>query len=284
MTSQFAPKHFGSYQYQSDINQQQTFLCPVTPPPSLTEQTTQPLLAAVQLISTATELSAYDQTEDQLPELVEEGKEEEKEGTQKNLAKRLRPMLVLLIIGLGCVGYFIWRVLPTNSSPAPVLSQSLTTNASKGNTSSSTVTNASGGTIQVYVTGAVQHPGVYTLGSDARVYQLLQAAGGPLPNANLVVLNLAGKLVDGQEIYVRQIGEAPPVIGSTTNNSNDQGQLININTASASDLQQKLRLSAKSAQDIISYRQQHGTFSSVDELLQVVSKSIYDKIKNQVTV
>src|SRR5262245_3160972 len=113
-------------------------------------------------------------------------------------------------------------------------------------------------------TGAVQHPGVYTLSSDARVYQLLQAAGGPLPNANLVVLNLAGKLVDGQEIYVRQIGEAPPIIGSTTNNGNDQGQLININTASASDLQQKLHLSAKSAQDIINYRQQHGPFSSVD--------------------
>jgi competence protein ComEA len=281
MAFQFMPKNFRSHQDQSDISQQQTLLCPVTPPPPLTEQSTQPLLASVQLISTTTELSSHDQTEDQLHEWVEEGKKEDREETQKKLGKLLRAMVVLVLVGLGCVSYFIWH---KSSSEAPELSQSFVTTTNKGNTSSATMTNVPGSTIQVYVAGAVQHPGVYALSSDARVYQLLQAAGGPLPNANLVVLNLAGKLVDGQEIYVRQIGEAPPIIGSTTNNSNDQGQLVNINTASASDLQQKLHLSTKSAQDIISYRQQHGPFSSVDGLLQAVSKTIYDKIKNQVTV
>jgi competence protein ComEA len=216
--------------------------------------------------------------------LVEEEKKAESEAIPKKLGKLLSSIGILVLIGLGCAIYFIWRMLPTNSSTAPILSQSFITSTSKGNTSSSTTTGAPGGTVQVYVTGAVQHPGVYTLSSDARVYQLLQAAGGPLPNANLVVLNLAEKLVDGQEIYVRQIGEAPPIIGSIANNSNDQGQLVNINTASAVDLQQKLRLSAKSAQGIINYRQQHGSFDSVDELLKVVSKTIYDRIKGQVTV
>jgi competence protein ComEA len=119
------------------------------------------------------------------------------------------------------------------------------------------------------------------LSSDARVYQLLQAAGGPLPNANLVTLNLAQKLVDGQEIYVSQIGETPPAVGSTTNNL---GQLVNINAASVTDLQQKLHLSAKSAQDIINYRQQHGSFTSIDQLQQIVSQTIYNKIKSLITV
>ncbi len=52
------------------------------------------------------------------------------------------------------------------------------------------------------IVGAVRHPGVYTLPASARVYQLLQAAGGPLPNADLVALNMAAKLSDGQEVYV----------------------------------------------------------------------------------
>ena len=185
------------------------------------------------------------------------------------------------MIGLGCAIYFIWRPSSTNSPSVPLLSAS---SANKGNRNSSTAINVPSGTIQVYVTGAVQHPGVYTLSSNARIYQLLEAAGGPLPNANLVLLNLAEKLVDGQEIYVSQIGETPPVSGSTSNNSTNQGQLVNINTASAADLQQKLHLSAKSAQDIINYRQQHGPFRSIDQLLQVVSQTIYNKIKGQITV
>jgi competence protein ComEA len=59
---------------------------------------------------------------------------------------------------------------------------------------------------------------------------------------------------------------------------------VNVNTASADDLRQKLSISSKTAQSIVNYRQQHGPFTSVDQLLQVVSKSIYDKIKDKVTV
>jgi competence protein ComEA len=121
----------------------------------------------------------------------------------------------------------------------------------------------------------------------------LLAAGGPLPNANLVALNLAAKLNDGQEIYVTFVGESPPSginslsgtpSGSSSTGSSSNQQLVNINTASADELRQKLAVSSKTAQAIVSYRQQHGPFTSVDQLSQVVSKSIYDKIKNKVTV
>jgi competence protein ComEA len=59
---------------------------------------------------------------------------------------------------------------------------------------------------------------------------------------------------------------------------------VNINTASADELRQKLSVTSKTAQSVVSYRQQRGPFTSVDQLLQVVSKSIYDKIKDKVTV
>jgi competence protein ComEA len=276
MKSQFMPKNFGLPQHQFDISQQQTVSCPITPPLPLTDQSTQPLLSSVQLADTTPELPTHEQTEATPHEWVEE----EKALTKK--PGKLRLVIILAIIGFGCAIYFIWRSQLTNSSSAPLLSPSSSTN--KGNSSSSTTTNVPGSTIQVYIAGAVQHPGVYALSGDARIYQLLDAAGGPLPDANLVALNLAGKLVDGQEVYVSRIGETPPAVGSTGSNSNNQGQLVNINTTSAADLQQKLHLSAKSAQDIINYRQQHGPFQSIDQLLQVVSQSIYNKIKGQITV
>jgi competence protein ComEA len=273
MKSQFMPKNFGLPQHRFDISQEQTVSCPITPPLPLTDQSTQPLLSSVQLTDTTPALPPHEQTEVALHEWVEE----EKALTKK--PGKLRLVIILAIIVLGCAIYFIWRPLLTSSSSAPLLSPSSTAN--RGNNSNSTTTNVPGSTIQVYIAGAVQHPGVYTLHGDARIYQLLDAAGGPLPNANLIALNLAGKLVDGQEVYVSQIGETSPALGSTTNNSN---QLININAASAVDLQQKLHLSAKSAQDIINYRQQHGPFQSIDQLQQVVSQSIYNKIKGQITV
>jgi competence ComEA-like helix-hairpin-helix protein len=213
------------------------------------------------------------------------------ESTQKR--RRIRLLIILVAIGLGCAAYFIWRTPTTTSSVAPIISQSFSTSTSIHQENTST-TDVPSGTIEVYVTGAVQHPGVYTLSSDARVYQLLQAAGGPSPDADLVALNLAQKLVDGQEIYVSKIGEIPPIVNSadttsttasgTTSNNTNQGQLVNINSASLNDLKQNLHLSTKSAQEIINYRQQHGPFTSVAELLQAVSKTIYDKIKNEVTI
>src|SRR5205807_7758572 len=110
-----------------------------------------------------------------------------------------------------------------------------------GSTSTTTKSTASNGNIQVYVVGAVKNPGVYTLPAGARVYELLQAAGGPLPKANLVALNLAAPLTDGEEVYVTVVGEIPPTYmggvpgppGSNITGSPTTGQLVNINTASA---------------------------------------------------
>src|SRR5947207_5127216 len=113
----------------------------------------------------------------------------------------------------------------------------------------------------------VKHPGAYTLATNARVYDLLQAAGGPLPNANLVALNLAAKLTDGEEVYVTLVGEAPPTYmggvpgpGTGTNGSTTTStdQLVNINTASADEMRQSLHISSTTAEAIVNYRLQHG--------------------------
>jgi competence protein ComEA len=203
---------------------------------------------------------------------------------------------VLLVCMLVATVYFIWRGSPTPNSTSAAVSTtqqhfSLAPTASSLTIGTTTVSPvAISGKIQVYIVGAVKKPGVYTLEGSARVYELLQAAGGPLPQANLVALNLAARLSDGQEIYVTLIGETPPTSMSsptgtiTTATPGGTANQININTASADDLRKGLHISSTNALAIVNYRVQHGTFTSVEELLQVVSQTTYKKIKDEVKI
>jgi competence protein ComEA len=220
--------------------------------------------------------------------------------TKRIRVLRMAAIAVVLLSVLAF--YFIWRPVSSASSLPVITQQNVSGTPPKASFSTSgTTTSAtanSSGDIQVYILGAVKNPGVYTLAADARVYQLLQMAGGPLPKADLVALNLAAKLSDGQEVYVTLIGESPPsdlpsLFGAYASSSPSSsltptaiasGQLVNINTASETEMRQQLHISSKTAQTIITYRQQHGPFTSVAQLSGVVSKSIYDKIKNEVTV
>lgn len=211
-----------------------------------------------------------------------------------------RIVAIVLLLVLAVAFYVIWNSssITISNGPSQQNSNIITIATSSTSTSTNTtLSDSTGGTIAVYITGEVQHPGVYTLPADARVYQLLQAAGGPLPDANLVALNLASKLSDGEEVYVSKIGETAPAVdtsvtgsnGSTGTNSGSSsgttsGQLVNINTASTTELRQQLHVSSTTAQNIVNFRLQHGPYTSVDQLLQVVSKSIYNRIKGMVTV
>lgn len=213
--------------------------------------------------------------------------------------KRILVQLGVLLFVPVLVGVFvvIWYTAPSatvsGNTSQQNFSSSSSTNFNSSTATPSSSASSSSGDIQVYIVGAVKHPGVYTLPSDARVYALLQAAGGPLSNANLVAINLAAKLTDGEEVYVTVIGEIPPtymggVPGPSTSigtpASGSTGPLVNINTASVDQLRTALHVSSTTAQDIVNYRLQHGPYTSIDQLLQVVSKAIYDKIKNEVTI
>ena len=227
--------------------------------------------------------------------------------------KRLARVFILgLIVALTIAIYSIWNSASTSPTSATdgivTQSNSVTLPQSTSNMAAFFTSTPDGGTITVYITGAVHHPGVYTLPTGARIYQLVQAAGGTTANADLTALNMATKLSDGQEIYVLQIGETPPYTGGsgssgssgntgitssasgtsgtsgTSNTSGTTGGLVNINTASETEMRQVLHVSSATAQKIIDYRTQNGPYTSTDQLLQVISRSIYDRIKNMVTV
>jgi competence protein ComEA len=205
--------------------------------------------------------------------------------TPRPSRKYLLPIIVvILVLILAAALYFIW-VHPSSTSSAPSQNTG-TTNNTSSQPSDNNDNSASNSPIQVYVIGQVKHPGIYNVPSDARIYQALQAAGGPLPDANLVALNLATRVSDGQEIYVPRVGE--PLISSATATSStataSNSSPVNINTASATELRQQLHISSKTAQAIITYRTQHGPYTSVSQLANAVSKTIYNRIKNMVTI
>lgn len=130
--------------------------------------------------------------------------------------------------------------------------------------------------IQAYVLGAVRTPGVYTLAQGARVHDLIAAAGGALPTADLTRVNLASPVGDGQSIYVPQVGEQVPL---------ELGGKIDINLATAQQMHDALNISLTTARRIVDYRVKHGNFTAVSQLLLVpLSKTIYDRIKDLVTV
>lgn len=145
--------------------------------------------------------------------------------------------------------------------------------------------NASGEVV-VHVAGAVSSPGVYTLPADSRVDDAVRAAGATA-DADLSQLNLAQKLADGQKITVPVAG-ATPADGSSaaTTADSDNGGLININTATQEELESLPSIGEVRAQAIITYREEHGGFRTIDELKEVsgIGDKIFADISPHVTV
>lgn len=149
--------------------------------------------------------------------------------------------------------------------------------------------NAADKKIFVYVCGAVKVPGVYEMSSAARVYEALAAAGGCTAEASEESVNQAGVLEDGQRIYVPTKEEAANGQWqiSTSQESVKEGiELVNINTADKDTLMTLPGIGNAKAESILSYRQQHGRFQSVEEIMEIpgIKDSVFQQIKDRITV
>ncbi|MHB8617982.1 MAG: helix-hairpin-helix domain-containing protein [Chloroflexota bacterium] len=116
--------------------------------------------------------------------------------------------------------------------------------------------------MMVYVVGAVARPGVYPLPPGSRVQDAIKAAGGFLPGADMVRVNLAARVRDEEEIFVPLAGQGVPLSASP-------GAGLNVNTAGAARLHSALGISTTLARKIVAYREAHGPFASVDDLSKV---------------
>ncbi len=126
------------------------------------------------------------------------------------------------------------------------------------------------GEVTVDVAGKVRHPGVATLPAGSRVVDALRKAGGARGGVNLSSLNLARVLVDGEQILVGKPTPPGGLAASASSSAPDPtGALVNLNTATAEQLDALPGVGPVTAQKILEWRAAHGAFSSVDELLEV---------------
>lgn len=191
--------------------------------------------------------------------------------------------IVVLMMLVGCTGCKKQSYLETQSDLQEEHTKSAdTTEEKKQQTEQVTE-------IYVQIDGAVKKPGVYTFSEESRVYELIEAAGGLLPEAYDLGINQAKRLADGEKIYVYTKEEIENGAG-TTDTQNPRGQTddgkININTASVEELMTLSGIGETRAKDIIAYRNAHGAFSLPEDLKNVsgIGDSTYNKIADAIIV
>ena len=185
-------------------------------------------------------------------------------------------LIVVLVAVLGGAGLWYARSLPkpvTIAEAGPGAAQQEKPSASPAVM------------LIVDVAGAVHQPGVYEFAEGDRVIDAIERAGGPMPKADLSLLNLAAPLADGTQILVPKAGPPGAVIpgGGAPGTS---GGLININSASATELETLSGIGEVLAATIVEYRDQNGPFASVDDLMDVsgIGPATLEEIRDQVTV
>ena len=121
----------------------------------------------------------------------------------------------------------------------------------------------------VHVAGAVRRPGVYRLAAGSRVFDAVRRAGGARRRADLAALNLAAKLEDGRQVLVPLRGASTGAVAGGSGAAPAEGQPLDLNMASAEQLDQLDGIGQGMAAAILKYRDLHGGFGSVEELGEV---------------
>lgn len=164
---------------------------------------------------------------------------------------------------------------------------------------------------KVHVAGEVKNPGVYSLDSKDRIIDAIEVAGGVTESADLDRINLAEYIKDGEKVRVPNISERSVSnnflggydfnsnkIEEITSNSTKKNNynlsnvsskntnLININTATISELEQLPGVGSSIANNIVLYRQENGNFQSIEDLKEVsrIGDKTFEKLKDLITV
>lgn len=142
--------------------------------------------------------------------------------------------------------------------------------------------------IYVDVSGAVCAPGVYRIEAGSRVFQVLEQAGGCTQEASLENINQADLVSDGEKIriYTQEELEQQGNLTEDTVQSQEKDSRVNINRAGKEELMTLTGIGETRALAILAYREAHGTFSNVEELMQVegIKEKTYEKLKDQIRI
>lgn len=147
--------------------------------------------------------------------------------------------------------------------------------------------------IMVDVKGAVKYPGVYELTTDDRVIDAIEDAGGYVEEAETTAVNHAQKLQDEMVIYIPKIGEPienfstnGQVVTTSSENDNDSSDKVNLNSADETALTTLPGIGPSKAQAIIAYREENGSFKTIDDLKSVsgIGDKTFEKLRELIDV
>ncbi|MGO1655991.1 MAG: helix-hairpin-helix domain-containing protein [Lactobacillus delbrueckii] len=243
---------------------------------------------------------------------------EGKQKLQDLLAWLMDKKMYIVVVLLAAGGFYYANRQPAADNSALLSSsQSMSENSGQSSSVSSVAASASSAAsaanaeVVCDISGAVKHQGVYRLKNGARLEDLIEKAGGLTKDAQLQAINRSQLLKDQDKIYIPGKGDkmeaaqtanfaaasapasstsasasasASSVSSSTSGAAS--GDLINLNTATASDLQKLNGIGEKKAEQIIAYRQEKGSFKSIDELKEVsgIGDKTFAAIKDQLTI
>mgnify|MGYP001169890900 FL=1 len=217
------------------------------------------------------------------------------------IEKKVYAIIVLVVI----VGGFWLKKENQNNSEVENMqmmqSSSMSSSSSTSNVSNtvqtSNTTSSNSKTITCDISGAIKHPGVYTLKNGARLQKLIEAAGGITSRAQVKAINRAVLLKDQDKIYIPYKGEKVESAVTTPNNNsgnNDSanssnqagGDKVNLNTANITELQKLTGIGEKKAEQIIAYREQNGSFQKIEDLMQVsgIGEKTFASLKDQLAI
>lgn len=193
----------------------------------------------------------------------------------------------LALAGVGVLAILVTVFALIRQQPPPVASANLPPVQMVSSSAPTPSADAPGGPVVVSVVGLVHKPGLVTLQSGARIADALEAAGGPLDGADLIGLNMARRVGDGEQIVVgieappgqpatmgsSVAGAAPaspssgaPQTGSSKAKPGAASGPVDLNTATVEDLDTLPGVGPVTAAAIVAWRDAHGRFDSVDQL------------------
>jgi competence protein ComEA len=187
-------------------------------------------------------------------------------------------LVKFLVVAVAATGMFVWLNRPQTQATPKIISS--------GTALAVSPIPAISTKIVIDVEGKVRFPGLRTLPSDSRVADAIAAAGGILPGVPKGTVNLAARLVDGQQLIVGQPASAGLPGGAANQGSAQATSRISLNSATESDFESLPGVGPVLANRILNWRIQHGPFSSIEDLQSIpgIGPKVFANLSSYVTL
>ena len=204
-----------------------------------------------------------------------------------NLNNNKKIILIIILVLLTIGGYYLYNYFTYESIEENIYENEILNSSSEVELNSTEDENTN--KIIVHITGEVVNPGIVELEEGERVYNAIEKAGGVTKQADTSKINLAAAVEDGIKIDIPNINDKTEETNNveiTHSNEETKQKIVNINTATQTQLETLPGIGPSLAMKIINYREEKGKFSKIEDIKNVsgIGESKYESIKDLIKV